>query len=239
MLVDTQFTLPTLSKWHKAKMLSYAENVLVTQQQMLTPKGKNILHHTLQKQRRHKHMNHYPNGDRIDHQTGAQYFYHCHREDLEREEHGHFHCFLRYKHIPKQTKPTPLADWEKNLDNPMTHLVAISMSRYGQPIRLFTVNRWVTSEIWYDAHHVPNFIKRFKMTLTDDPYWQILDKWVDAMLHLFSPQIAWLHHQRDAVIAHHTSLNPSNNVYEDDNIEELSEIRIDLNEQIQWIIGSS
>jgi hypothetical protein len=97
----------------------------------------------------------------------------------------------------------------------------------------------VTAEIWYDAHHLPNFIKRFKMTLTDDPYLQTLDQWVDAMLHLFSPQIAWLHHQRDAVIAHHTSLNPDNNVYEDEEIEELSEIRIDLKAQIEWIIGAS
>ncbi len=238
MLTDTPFHLPSLTPWRKSKMLGYAEQVLTTQQQMLTHTGKNILHHTLQKHRRHKRMEHYPKGDRIDQRTGAQYFYHCHRENKALGEHGHFHCFLRYKHIPKRIKPTPLADWKKNLDNPMTHLIAIAMDRYGQPIRLFTVNRWISSEIWYDAKHVPNFVKRFKMTLTDDPYWQTLDQWVEGMLHLFSPQIAWLHQKRDATIEHHKRLNPEMNIYEAQHLEELSEISIDLKHQIQWVIDT-
>ena len=182
-------------------------------------------------------MNHYPKGDRIDRNTGAQYFYHCHRENKESTEHGHFHCFLRYQHIPKRIKPTPLKDWDRYIDNPMTHIIAISMNRLGQPIRLFTVNRWITSEIWYDFQHAPNFINRFKMTLDDDPYWLILDQWVEGMLHLFAPQIAWLHEMRDATIAHHQHQHPENNSYEDENIEELSAIAIDLQSQIQWILG--
>ena len=238
MQADTPFHLPTLTKWRKSKMLSYAEQVLTTQQQMLTNTGKNILHYTLQKHRRHISMNHYPKGDRIDHTTGAQYFYHCHRENIDIEEHGHFHCFMRYKHIPKRIKPTPLADWKDNLDNPMTHLIAISMDRYGNPIRLFTVNRWVTSEIWYDAEHLSTFIKRYKLTLTDDPYWQILDQWIEGMLNLFLPQIIWLQHARDATIKYQQLLNPENNIYEDHTIEELSEISINLQNQIQWIIDS-
>jgi hypothetical protein len=233
---DTPFVLPNLSKWQQAKLLNYAEQVLTTQQQMTTAKGKNILHHTLKKHKRHKSFDHYPKGDRIDKQTGAQYFYHCHRENIEHDEHGHFHCFLRYKHIPKHRKPTRLSDWDKYIDNPMTHLIAIAMDRYGQPIRLFTVNRWVTSEIWYDALHLPHFLKRFKMTLDDDPYWQLLDRWVEGMLHLFSPQIAWLHHKRDAIIANHIAQYPDRNVYEDHQIEELSQLSIDLKEQVQWIV---
>ena len=238
MQTDPPFILPTLTKWRKAKMLGYAEQVLDTQQQMLTNTGKNILHYTLKKNRRHISMNHYPKGDRIDRQTGAQYFYHCHRENIDTDEHGHFHCFMRYKHIPKRIKPKSLDDWKENLDNPMTHIIAISMDRYGQPIRLFTVNRWITSEIWYDAEHLPTFLKRYKMTLTDDPYWQILDQWVEAMLHLFSPQILWLQNRRDAVMAHHKLLTPDNNIYEDHTIEELSEISINLKNQVQWIINT-
>lgn len=236
MLENTPFNLPALTRWRKTKMLGYAEQVLTSQQQMTTSTGKNILHHTLQKKRRHKRMDHYPKGDRIDHQTGAQYFYHCHRENIESAEHGHFHCFLRYKRIPKRVKPTPLSDWNKYIDNPMTHIIAIAMDRFGQPIRLFTVNRWVTSEIWYDAIHTPNFVRRFNMTLADDPYWQVLDQWVDGMLHLFSPQIAWLHHQRDTAIQHHYLHNSNENVYENREVEELSEISIDLKTQIQWLL---
>ncbi len=233
---EPPFILPTLSKWHRNKMLGYAEQVLITQQQMTTDQGQNILHHTLQDKRRHVRMNHYPKGDRIDKTTGAQYFYHCHRENRKSKEHGHFHCFLRYKHIPKSIKPTPLSDWKKNFDNPMAHIVAISMNRFGQPIRLFTVNRWVTDEVWYDGKHVAHFIKRYKMTLNTDPYWQVLDQWVDAMLHLFAPQIAWLHHHRDLVIAHHQLLKPDVNIYEDETIEELSHISIDLKDQVNWLL---
>nr|WP_051131864.1 hypothetical protein [Legionella tunisiensis] len=238
MLIIPEFHLPSLTKASKERYLRYAMQVLEAQQQMITKKGKNILHYTLEKKRRHVRMNHYPKGDRIDHNTGAQYFYHCHREDLASNEHGHFHCFLRYKHIPKQVKPTALPDWDKNIDNPMTHLVAISMNRYGQPIRLFTVNRWISYEIWYDAKHISRFIKQYKMTLNDNPYWQVLDRWVEGMLHLFAPQIDWLYQARDAAVAHHKTIFPDNNAYEDKQIEEWSEISIDLNQQVQWLLNT-
>lgn len=234
----SDFILPELSKWRQNVFLGYASQVLETQQQMINHKGKNILHYTLNKKRKHEHMSHYPKGDRIDHSTGSQYFYHCHRENFESDEHGHFHCFMRYKHIPKRVKPAPLPDWDKYIDNPMTHLIAIGMNRFGQPIRLFTVNRWVTSEIWYEAKHAPYFLKRYQMTLNDDPYWQVLDKWVEGMLHLFAPQIAWLHEARDQKIQQHQKLNPNENAYMDYDLEELSEIDIDMKKQIEWIIGS-
>ncbi len=235
---ESLFNLPPLTRWRKAKMLSYAEKVLSSQHEMTTKKGKNILHYTLQKKRQHERLSHYPKGDRIDKKTGAQYFYHCHREDLDRAEHGHFHCFLRYKFIPKHIQPTPLPDWDKYIENPMTHLVAIGMDLYGQPIRLFTVNRWISSEIWYDAKHLPKFIKRYKMTLQDDPYWQKLDQWIDAMLHLFEPQIHWLHHQRDAFLEQYKLQHPESNAYEIRDLEELSEVHIDLKSQIQWILNN-
>lgn len=235
-MTNSEFTLPELSTWRKKVMLGYASQVLEAQQQMTTLKGKNIVHYTLKKKRRHERMSHYPKGDRIDRTTGAQYFYHCHRENYESTEHGHFHCFLRYKFIPKSIKPTPLEDWDLYFDNPMAHLVAIAMNQFGQPIRLFTVNRWVTSEVWYDAQHVPNFLKRFKMNLTDDPYWQILDNWVEGMLHLFAPQIAWLHQARDKQVEQYQQSKGVANPYIDLDLEDLSEISIDLKKQVEWII---
>ncbi|MGC1182749.1 DUF6969 family protein [Legionella sp.] len=236
MLTHSEFTLPQLSKWHKKRFLGYAIQVLESQQLMTTAQGKNILHYTLKKKACHERMSHYPKGDRIDHSTGAQYFYHCHRENFESKEHGHFHCFLRYKYIPKSIKPTPLVDWDKYIDNPMTHLVAIGMNQFGQPIRLFTVNRWVTSEIWYEAKHIPGFLKRYKMTM-NDPYWKVLDKWVEGILHLFAPQISWLHRERDREIQFYQANNAVENPYLDYDIEELSQIPIDLEQQIQWILG--
>lgn len=235
MITHSDFNLPQLSKWHKNIYLNYAKQVLEAQQLMTTNKGKNILHYALKKKRRFERMSHYPAGDRIDHQTGAQYFYHCHRENFESTEHGHFHCFLRYKHIPKGIKPAPLADWDKYIDNPMTHLVAIAMNQLGQPIRLFTVNRWVTSEIWYSAENCARLLKHYKITLRDDPYWQVLDKWVEGILNLFKPQILWLHQERDKKIQYHQA--SVDNPYIDYEIEELSEISIDLKQQIEWVIS--
>ena len=237
MLTNSQFTLPELTRWRQKVFLGYAAQVLEAQQKMTTNKGKNILHYTLQKKRRHERMSHYPKGDRIDHSTGSQYFYHCHRENYESNEQGHFHCFMRYKYIPKRIKPTALPDWDKYIDNPMTHIVAIGMNRFGQPIRLFTVNRWVTSEILYDAVHTSYFLKRYKMTLIDDPYWQVLDKWVEGMLHLFSPQILWLHQERENRVQELQSLNPESNPYSDYDLEELSEIPIDMKQQVEWVIS--
>lgn len=236
MHTNSEFVLPKLTRGRQKKLLGYAQQVLEAQQQMSTNTGKNILHYTLNKKRKYEHMMHYPKGDRIDHSTGSQYFYHCHRENYESTEHGHFHCFLRYKHIPKRIKPSPLPDWDRYIDNPMAHLVAISMNQLGQPIRLFTVNRWVTSEIWYDAQHINYFIKRYAMTLEDSTYWQVLDRWVEGMLQLFAPQIAWLHQARDKRIEQH-SQNTSDNPYLDYELEELSELSIDLKKQIEWIIS--
>jgi len=108
----TSFTLPPLTSWQKTKLLHYAEQVLSSQQQMQTHTGKNILHYTLLKKRKHIRLQHYPLGDRIDLKTGGQYFYHCHRENFTSSEHGHFHCFLRKTSIQKRIKPTPLPDWE-------------------------------------------------------------------------------------------------------------------------------
>ncbi|KTD63134.1 hypothetical protein Lsan_1488 [Legionella santicrucis] len=237
MIIHSEFNLPQLSRWHKKAYLGYAQQVLEAQQLMTANKGKSILHYALKNKRRFERMSHYPQGDRIDHKTGAQYFYHCHRENYESTEHGHFHCFLRYKHIPKSIKPVPLTDWDRYIDNPMTHLVAIGMNQFGHPIRLFTVNRWVTSEIWYDSEHTARLIKRYKMNLINDPYWQVLDKWVEGILHIFIPQILWLHQERDKRILQHQANCSAENAYMDYDLEELSEISIDLKNQIEWIIG--
>lgn len=231
------FTLPTLTPRQKARLLKRAEQVLVNHHQMISPPGRNILHHTLQHHDQHIRFQHYPKGDRIDKKTGGQYFYHCHREDTLSEEHGHFHCFIRQYGIPSYIKPKVLPDWDKYQQNPMTHLVAIAMNRLGQPIRLFTVNRWVSEETWYSSPNMSRLLKRFKMTLPEDPHWTFLDQWIEGMLHLFAPQITWLHQARDAHMIEYARQDASDNVYENRAYEEISSISIDLASQIQWLMG--
>lgn len=233
---SSDFVLPSLSPHQTARLLKRAEQVLTHHHKMLSKSGRNILHHTLERKRKHIRFKHYPQGDRIDKETGGQYFYHCHREDVLREEHGHFHCFLRQHAIPQSIRPKALKDWDKYQDNPMTHLVAIAMNRLGQPIRLFTVNRWVTEETWYSARHMSALCKRFKMNVSNNEHWQTLDQWVEGMIHLFHPQITWLHQQRDMYINTLKKKNPILNLYEAKEYEELSSIQIDLATQIQWLM---
>ncbi|WBV64288.1 hypothetical protein PGH43_06525 [Legionella pneumophila 130b] len=57
---QSDFNLPILSSWYKKKFLGYASQVLEAQQKMTSSKGKNILHYTLRKKRKHERMSHYP-----------------------------------------------------------------------------------------------------------------------------------------------------------------------------------
>lgn len=235
--MQSEFILPTLSNLHKKQYLRYAAQVLEAQNKMTTTDGQNILHYLLDKKSNYIKMEHHPKGDRMDLSTGAQYFYHCHRENFESQEHGHFHCFMRYDQIPKRIKPKALSDWDVYIDNPMTHLIAIAMNQYGAPIRLFTVNRWVSGEVWFDAEHTPYFLKKYKMNAASDGYWTVLDKWVEGMMSLFTPQIIWLQKQRDLTMQTYQQNFVNDNIYLNEDIEEISELRIDLKTQIEWIMS--
>ena len=232
---NNKFSLP--ETYNKQQLLYHAQKLLEAQQKMQSMEGKNIVHYTLQNHAYHLKMQHYPKGDRIDHQSGAQYFYHCHRENMDSLEHGHFHCFLRYKQIPEKIKPKKIANWDKFINNPMTHIIAIAMNCYGEPIRLFSVNRWVSEEICYSAEHTSEFINRFNLQLADSSYWSILDEWVQAMLKIFAPQIVWVNQQRDLYLEDKSSKRKSFSIYDDKKVEELSSISINIAEQIRWIMS--
>ena len=97
---------------------------------------------------------HYPKGDVYDWKTHSQYYFHAHPPSESRfPEHGHFHTFLRPKGMPIGVKPAPVDGFAMPEDpnDALSHLVAISVDEDGQPLRLFTTNRWVTGEVWYNA----------------------------------------------------------------------------------------
>jgi hypothetical protein len=137
---------------------------------------------------------HYPPGDVYDQETHSQYYYHTHPVELRGGEHGHFHTFLRPKGMPKGVRP-------------------ISMDRAGYPTRLFTTNRWVTGEAWYDAEGVIRMLDRFEIDHAR-PSWPT-NRWVTGMIRLFRPQIAALIHERDQGVARWAAQHPGENVYED------------------------
>ena len=176
---------------------------------------------------------HYPPGDVYDAEYHAQYYYHCHPEDERPDgEHGHFHTFLRPLGMPPGMAPVPLKDYEES-DNPndaLSHLVGIAMDVAGQPVRLFTTNRWVTGETWYAADDVIRMLDGFTVDHAR-PSWPA-NRWITAMMRLFRPQIRSLLKERDRTVEVWTDRHPDGWVYEERSLEVTSQILISVEEQI-------
>lgn len=169
---------------------------------------------------------HYPDSDVYDEDSHAQYYYHAHAPEDGRgwEEHGHFHLFLRRKGIPEHLQPIAGQDNE----NIICHLVAISMNAYGQPICLFTTNRWVTGETWFDADAVCEMLDHFII----DQSWPSLavNLWVSAMVKKYKQEIKTLLHERDAKIKQWREQYPDRDVLEDQELEIISKHDLDIND---------
>ena len=182
---------------------------------------------------------HYPKGDVYDNETHAQYYYHAHpsetRIDKLGAEHGHFHTFVRPLGMPKGIKPVGLADYKKPKvkNDDICHLIGISMDRHGLPVRLFTVNRWVTGETWYKADDVMKILDKFEIDLAY-PSWPV-NIWIGALLRLFRPQIDRLIEDRDLAIAGHEGAHPGTNAYEDRALEVTSFVAINVEKQINLV----
>jgi len=231
-----KFTLPEISDYRRRQLTHRAAGLLQAHQQIHQQHGgphNFMLAHSLHEDDApFTAMRHYPKGDRIDYASGGQYFYHCHREDMDTEEHGHFHVFVRKSGWPKSYRLPQIPERDKYMKAPMTHVISISLNRYGQPIRLFTVNRWISHECWFEAERLGRLSQKFSVQPKKNPEWQVMDIWVENFIHLFMPQILWLQQERDKTIAKVKSADP----YHDETVEELSSLPIDLQKQVQWIM---
>jgi hypothetical protein len=178
---------------------------------------------------------HYPKGDVFDHETHSQYYYHGHPVELRGGEHGHFHTFLRPKGMPPGISPVPLPDYRPPTEDnaALSHLVAISMDRAGHPIRLFTTNRWVTGETWYEADSIIAMLDCFCIDHAR-PSWPT-NIWITNMVRLFRPQIEQLLRQRDAAAAKWEHEHADTNVYEDRRLEITSVLDISVERQIATV----
>ncbi|WP_205602468.1 DUF6969 family protein [Chelativorans alearense] len=198
---------------------------------VLKKTGLNIVGEILKGQGQFYELNHYPSGDVYDRDTHSQYYYHAHREG----EHGHFHTFLRQGGMPADVQPVPEAagrDWPSGKDA-QSHIVAVSMDRYGYPLGLFTTNRWVTGETWYSAADVCRMLGRFAVDHAY-PSWPA-NRWLTAMLRLFGPQIEVLLHERDARLKAWAAEHPDRDPFEDRELEVLSETHIDVDAQMEAV----
>ena len=179
---------------------------------------------------------HYPPGDVYDNEFHGQYYYHAHPPDQRFEnEHGHFHTFMRPKGMPEGIRPAPVPGFNKpdDPDDELSHLIAIAMTKEGFPFRLFTVNRWVTGEVWYTAGDVTTLLDRFKIDHTR-PSWPV-NRWVTGMVALFKPQIAALVEARDRAVADWAEAHPDVDVYEDRELEVTSYFDISVEDHVRAV----
>jgi hypothetical protein len=193
---------------------------------------------------------HYPAGDVYDPLSHAQYFYHLHPAAQRAPgEHGHFHTFLRPRGMPPGTRPLimpelaiadapaapPVPQPNQGADNDeFSHLAAIAMDAAGEPVRLFTTNRWVTGETWYAAADVAAMLDRFVIDV-ERPSWP-LNRLISALFALFRPQLIELVHARDrAVMSFRRRRRGKVHVFEDRRLEVTSAVDIDVDDQIRRV----
>lgn len=178
-------------------------------QRVLKKVGLNLVGELLKGQGDFIEFNHYPDGDVFDRETGGQYYYHAHRDG----EHGHFHVFNR-----------PLADNAPGEVKAPTHLIAISMDAWGEPLGLFTTNRWVTGEHWRNAAATLSLAEAFALDHAW-PSWPV-NRWITALLACYRPYLAVLLEHRDREIMRLAEGDAE--IFENREVEVIGQLPIDL-----------
>jgi len=191
---------------------------------------------------------HYPEAEVYDPRSHAQYFFHAHPQDYRQApERGHFHTFMRAEGMPKGVAPLLLpelavadvaapppqaAPLKRGIREEVSHLIAIAVNIRGEPIRLFTTNRWVTGETWYRAEDVTRMLESF--VIAEPGPSVVLNRWIGALLCLFRPQIAALLRARDETVMAWRRRRRTQ-VFEDPRLEITSSLNVDLDTQIAFV----
>lgn len=225
-------------------MLAAGGEVLRVQQALAADRS-NLVAELLRGESDFFEQRHYPPGDVFDPETGAQYYYHAHRNDDR--EHGHFHVFQRPHLLPERFEAVRFAKpgvgrcspraavgehWPRG-ELALAHIVAIAMDHYGQPIRLFTVNRWVTDETWFAARDVVAMLDRFELRHA----WPsaAVNRWLTALLRLYQPEIAELIRRRDAAVEARGRANPAGDALEDRSLEVTASVDISVERRLRQL----
>ncbi len=147
----------------------------------------------------------------FDKKTRSQYFYHHHPQT---PDHGHFHPFY---HHGKQ----------------LAHLVAIAMDNQGQPIELFTVNRWVTDEVNLPPEKLIAYLPRFRMD--SHPKFEDVHRFIRGIFALYQPEIGMLLERRERVYKNYRLAHNGEDPYEDRNLDITSSLPIEVEARISTL----
>lgn len=149
--------------------------------------------------------------------AGLRAYYHCHSWSTSPlGEHGHFHIFVR------------------TVDGGWTHLAGLSMDNNGQPLQWFTVNHWVTGEVWQKPIEIIHYLDA-----TDESAdWLLTEKWLWQMIVFYRPVLEVLLADRDAVLGKLSAGNECDDVMQDRGVYILSRRNIELFSDIKQQAGS-
>ncbi|MDE3010364.1 MAG: hypothetical protein KGI67_05705 [Pseudomonadota bacterium] len=155
----------------------------------------------------------YPARDVVDLAHGTRFFFHAHADGFaSRGEYGHFHVFL---------DPTGKGS------HMASHLIAVAIDGQGLPVRLFTVNRWVTGERWLPAPALSAAARDFRCTTAGRL--APVARWVSACVQAYAPVVDALLRDRDQRVARSRGAAASlETVFEDRSLEVLTECSVAL-----------
>jgi len=236
-----------LVSWADIERMTVAATVIADCRRDLAARNRNIVNEALADNPASE-WQHYPDGEVYDPKSHAQYFYHTHpASGRPIREHGHFHTFLRAEGMPVGAAPLILPEiavadvpalppqappLRHGIREEVSHLVAIAVDCLGEPIRLFTTNRWVTGETWYRADDVIRMVDRF--AITEAAPSETLNRWVGAMLQLFRPQITALLRMRDETVMAWRRRRRTQ-VFEDPALEITSSLDVGFDAQLAFL----
>lgn len=225
-MIDQETLYNSLSYLSTRRLLDMqaAGEEILRWEDILDKTGMNVVKEVIRKQGPLDKFEHYPKDDIIDNETCSQYYYHSHRGG----EHGHFHVFLQRDGMPETVTVST-----SPITAPYAHIVAISMDTKGSAIGLFTTNQWVTGEDWYTAVEVAHMMEYIKIDHAY-PSWPT-NQWMNAMMRLFYPQILDLMHERDDVVADWNQRHPGMHIFNNRDLEILSEKPISIDLQMKVI----
>ena len=103
----------------------------------------------------------YPEGNAIDPDSKARWFYHAHPPDQRGpKEHGHFHMFLPLSAFKGLE---PLAVPQKKKAAKVVHVAALCFDIDGLPTHWIATNQWVTEEYMFSAEEIIPRLNRMTM----------------------------------------------------------------------------
>lgn len=218
------------------KRMVRAGAVAIECEDALAATDHNVVTEVLRHQGEFVEWRHYPKGDVFDKSSHSQFYYHAHAaEERVEGEHGHFHTFVQGGGIAKRHRPVAIPGVKpvKKRSDLVCHVIGISMDVYGEAFRLFTTNRWVTGESWFTAKDAIRIADGFDIAHTQ-PSWPA-NRWISAMVTLFRPQIDALIKERDAGMADWSARFPDRDVYDDRELNVVSEMAISLDDQVEAV----